>query len=216
MEWREADGVRWLEAQLPGATAIFPTRSAGSLKEGHGRLATALGIAPERIVVGRQVHGTELSFHDGTRPPLAEADGHVVGPGVVALVYTADCLPIALSGPGGAAILHCGWRGLAAGIISRGVAAVGATSAAIGPGIGPCCYEVGDEVLAEFAHLGQVATGRRLNLVEAAEQLLLRADVGDIEAAGLCTCCREELFFSHRRDGGPGRQGGFLWLDRGD
>ena len=51
-------------------------------------------------------------------------------------------------------MLHCGWRGLAAGIVARGAEAVGATDAAIGPGIGPCCYEVGDEVLAAFADLG--------------------------------------------------------------
>ena len=52
-------------------------------------------------------------------------------------------------------MLHCGWRGLAAGIIARGVEAVGATDAAIGPGIGPCCYEVGEEVLAPSPPLGR-------------------------------------------------------------
>jgi hypothetical protein len=62
----------------------------------------------------------------------------------------ADCLPVALAGPGGVAMLHCGWRGLAAGIVERGVDEVGAEAAAVGPGIGPCCYEVGPEVVERF------------------------------------------------------------------
>ncbi|HEY7949628.1 MAG TPA: polyphenol oxidase family protein [Solirubrobacterales bacterium] len=217
MEWREGDGVRWLEACLPGATAAFPTRSAGSLKDGHARLAGALGLSPEQIPSSRQVHGVELVFHDGPGAAPDEADGHVVrAPGVAPLVYTADCLPVALAGPEGAAILHCGWRGLAAGIVARGVDAVGAGSAAIGPGIGPCCYEVGDEVLSAFTGLGGgIASGRMLDLPEVASRLLCQAGVGKVEAAGLCTSCERELFFSHRRDAGPGRQGGLVWLDAG-
>src|SRR4029077_2690046 len=115
------------------------------------------------------------------------------------LVFTADCLPVALSGSGGVAMLHCGWRGLAAGIVATGAAAVGATDAAIGPGIGPCCYEVGPEVLAAFSHLGDgIAVDRMLDLPEVARRLLLAAGVERIESAGLCTGCEPELFFSHR------------------
>jgi len=218
MEWRESDGARWLEAELPGATAVFPTRSAGSLKEGHARLATALGLAPSQIVSSRQVHGAELAIHDGVATVAEEADGQVLrAPGSVGLVYTADCLPVALAGPKGAAILHCGWRGLAAGIVAHGVDAVEATTAAIGPGIGPCCYEVGDEVLNAFAGLGPgIAAGRILDLAEVARRLLEEAGVEGIETAGLCTRCEEDLFFSHRRDGGPGRQGGLVWLESGE
>lgn len=217
MEWREREGVRWLEAELPGATAVFPTRSAGSLRDGHEKLAAALGIAPDRVLSSRQVHGAELAVHDGTAGPAVEADGQVLrAPGQVGLVYTADCLPVALAGSGGAAILHCGWRGLAAGIVGRGAAAVAASSAAIGPGIGPCCYEVGDEVLGAFSELSLgVATGRMLDLAEVARRLLAQAGVEQVEAAGLCTRCEKELFFSHRRDGGPGRQGGLVWLEDG-
>ncbi len=72
-------------------------------------------------------------------------------PRLTPLVQVADCLPVALAGERGVAMLHCGWRGLAAGIVERGVSEVEAVAAAIGPGIGPCCYEVGDEVLAAFA-----------------------------------------------------------------
>jgi hypothetical protein len=103
---------------------------------------------------------------------------------------------------------------MAAGIVARGVDAVGATHAAIGPGIGPCCYEVGDEVLSAFSRLGEgIASGRWLDLPEVARRLLREAGVEEIESAGLCTCCEEELFFSHRRDAGPGRQAGIVWLE---
>jgi polyphenol oxidase len=218
MEWREAEGVRWLEARLPGAGAAFTTRTAGSLKEGHERAVAAIGIASARVLSGRQVHSAELAFHgsgEGSEAP-SEVDGHVIrSPGLAGLVYTADCLPVAVAGPGGAAILHCGWRGLAAEIVARGAGAVGATAAAIGPGIGPCCYEVGEEVLVAFSGLGDgIASGRMLDLPEVARRQLRQAGVEEVEAAGLCTRCEEGLFFSHRRDGGPGRQGGFVWLER--
>jgi purine-nucleoside/S-methyl-5'-thioadenosine phosphorylase / adenosine deaminase len=192
MRWREADGMRWLEARLPGATAVFTTRAFGSAKESLAPL-TALGIDPARIVSAHQVHGTDLAVHSRGEAP-AEADGHVLTePGPIGLVYGADCLPIALVGPGGAAIVHGGRRGLAGGIASRGAAAVSATAAVVGPGIGPCCYEV--------------------DLWEAARGQLREAGVAAVESADLCTCCEVELFFSHRRDGGPERQSGLIWLD---
>ena len=217
MEWREAEGVTWLEPTLPGARAAFSTRSAGSAKESHAPLARALGLDPSRVAVNRQVHGAELSYGEAALSGTPEADGHMIAePGIAGLVYTADCLPVAVAGPGGVAMLHCGWRGLAAGIVGRGTASVNATHAAIGPGIGPCCYEVGDEVLAPFAPLGEgVAEGRMLDLPEVARRLLRQAGVERIDSAGLCTRCEEELFFSHRRDGGPGRQAGIAWLEAG-
>jgi purine-nucleoside/S-methyl-5'-thioadenosine phosphorylase / adenosine deaminase len=220
MEWREEGGVEWLEAVLPGARVVFSTRSSGSAKGDIGPLANALGVDPARILSGRQVHGTELAFHAAAgvagEPP--EVDGHVLRePGPIALVYAADCLPVAVAGPGGVAMLHCGWRGLATDIVARGVAAVGATDAAIGPGVGACCYEVGDEVLRAFAPLGDgVADGRMLDLAEAARRLLRQAGVERIESAGLCTSCDEERFFSHRREGaGAGRLAGLAWIEVG-
>ena len=108
-------------------------------------------------------------------------------------------------------MLHCGWRGLAAGIVARGVEAVGGYRGGDRPGIGPCCYEVDEPVLSRFADLGDgVATGRMLDLSEVATRLLERAGVVEIESADICTSCEPELFFSHRRDRGrTGRQGGF-------
>lgn len=215
MEWREAGGVEWLEARLPGATAAFSTRSAGDARQGPGPLADALGLRPERIATARQVHGAELVRHDDLPGERREADGHVLpAPGPAAMVLAADCLPVALAGPGGVAVLHCGWRGLAAGIVARGAAAVRASEAAIGPGIGPCCYEVGDEVLGAFAGLDGVAAGRMLDLTAVAERLLRDAGMTRIEAAALCTRCDAERFFSHRREGDrSGRQAGLAWLE---
>ncbi len=243
MEWREAGGVRWLSYELPGARVAFSTRVGGvsggtyaglnlgllsgdepeRVAENRRRLTAGIGLDPEATVIGHQVHGAELARHSspqrpapwttpGVEPP--DADGHVLAaPGLVGLVFVADCLPIALAGPGGVAIVHGGWRGLAAGIVGRAAAAVEATAAAVGPGIGPCCYEVGDEVLGAFAPLGRgLASGRMLDLVAVARRLLERSGVDDVTAAGLCTSCNPELLFSHRRDGpGTGRQAGLAW-----
>ena len=245
MDWRERNGVRWLEAKMHGAHAAFTTRlggvseppfdslnlgvltddDEGAVRENRRRLAAALGIDPSQVPIGLQVHGGEVIRHERPQSPspfaepgspLPEADGHVVtAPGLTPLVFVADCLPIALLGPRGLALLHCGWRPLAAGIIAKGSVMTGATEAAIGPGIGPCCYEVGDEVLAAFEGLGEgVADGRMLDLAEVARRLLAAAGVDKVESAGLCTSCESELFFSHRRDAGKtGRQAGLAWLN---
>lgn len=245
MRWVSSGGSCWLEADLGGARAAFSTRlggvsegrfaslnlgiltgdERGAVLENRRRLAAALALEPERIAIGRQVHGAELSVHIGpqeaspyTEPgaELPEVDGHRTAEARLALlVFAADCLPVALRGPGGVAMLHCGWRGAAAGILARGAAAVAAERAAIGPGIGQCCYEVGEEVLEAFSDLGEsVARERKLDLAEAAEQLLRRAGVEQVERAGLCTSCNERLFYSHRRDGGrTGRQAGLAWIE---
>ena len=247
MQWRKQDGVRWLEAELPGARAAFTTRVGGfseapyealnvAIKTGDepGRvvdnrrlIAAALGLAPENVLMGHQVHGAELRWHDAPQQPQVFAEAvpspdHVDAqatdqPGLAPLVVTADCLPIALTGPGGVAMAHGGWRGLAAGVLARAAEAVRATAAAIGPGIGPCCYEVGEEVLSEFAELDGVAEGRRLDLPAVARALLERGGVGEVETADLCTSCNPELFYSHRRDGErTGRQAGIAWLESGE
>ena len=249
MQWRERDDIRWLEAELGDARAAFTTRLGGAstgpfaslnlglltgddpraVRTNRHRVAGALGLEPDRFLIGRQVHGAEIQAR--AEPPQpngfaepgsvepAEVDGQATATaGLVPLVFVADCLPVALSGPDGVAMIHCGWRGLAGGIVARGAEAVGATKAAIGPGIGRCCYEVGDEVLNAFAPLGEgIADGRMLGLTEVARRLLARAGVDEIEAAELCTSCEPELFFSHRRDDGrTGRQAGVVWKRAGD
>jgi YfiH family protein len=243
MDWRERDGVRWLEAELPGARAAFSTRVGGvseapyealnvavltgdelySVQENRLRLASALGREPEGVVMGRQVHGVQLCRHDERQQPRVyadvvrspdEVDAHVTARAeLTPLVVVADCLPVARAGPRGVARAHCGWRGLAGGIVAKAAEAVEAEAAAVGPGIGPCCYEVGDEVLSEFADLDGVAQGRMLDLTLVATALLERAGVTATESSGLCTKCNPELFYSHRRDGErTGRQAGLAWL----
>jgi polyphenol oxidase len=237
MEWRERDGVRWLEADLGGARAAFSTRLGGvseppfdslnlgiltdddpkAVTENRRRLAGALGLDPQQIVFALQVHGTRLIDHsEPLCESLPEGDGHLVRePGAAPLVLAADCLPVALYGQGGLAMVHAGWRGLAEGILGAAAEAVDATAAAIGPGIGPCCYEVGDEVLDAFADPGGgIANRRTLDLPEIARRRLAQAGVERIDSAGLCTSCERELFFSHRRDHGhTGRQAGIAWLE---
>jgi len=243
VEWRERDEIRWLEAELPGARAAFSTRLGGvsdapyealnvgvltgdspeSVGENRRRLARSLDRDAESVLMARQVHGADLLWHDRPQrtrvyadaiksPDEADAEA-TANPDLTPLVLVADCLPVALAGPGGVAMAHCGWRGLAAGVVGEAAGAVGAEAAAVGPGIGPCCYEVGEEVLTAFDHLDGVAEGRMLDLTAVARGLLARAGVTGVESADLCTSCNPALFYSHRRDGErTGRQAGLAWM----
>src|SRR3954447_5640119 len=157
---------------LDAATAVFTTRR-GGVSEGPFaslNLGRRTGDDGERVETNRerlgelvghdwgrfaraiQVHGTRVrrvTDVPGREDPWEEADGHVTAlAGVPALVFVADCLPIALAGDGAVAMVHAGWRGRAGGIVAEAAALLGdgPLRAAIGPGIGPCCYEVADEV----------------------------------------------------------------------
>jgi polyphenol oxidase len=233
---------------LPGAHAVFTTRRGGFSTGAYaslnlGRLtddepdAVARNRAAVQTDVGgrlrfvRQVHGAcVLTITSGARErsELPEADGQATALRAVApAVLTADCLPIALAGSGAVAVLHAGWRGLAAGVLAEGVSAVrelgarGPLAAAIGPGAGPCCYEVGAEVHEQFIELPDaVHRGRSLDLKRIARHELVRAGVAEVHDIELCTICSverssdpEPLFYSHRRDRGvTGRQAGIAWL----
>jgi YfiH family protein len=234
-----------LAIDLPGGRVLFTTRRGGvsrgpyaSLNLGGAtgdepadvdanreRLAELVGLPRVRFAQGRQVHEATVRRRreppDHAEHPPTPADGQATDRmGVAPVVLVADCLPVALAGPGAVAMLHCGWRGLAAGIVAEGVAALeelgaGANvTAAIGPGAGRCCYEVGEEVHAAFEDLGpEVRDGRRLDLKLVARRRLEAAGVPDVHDIELCTMCSDpELFFSHRRDGGvTGRQAGAVW-----
>ncbi len=178
----------------------------------------ALGLAR-----GFQVHGTHVTRVGGLvrDPPanegLAEADGQATAvAGQALLVLAADCLPVALGREGAVAALHAGWRGLGEGVLEEGVAALGELGAAgpvgalLGPCAGPCCYEVGPEVL---ALLGEPGPGpRKVDLRAVARRRLQAAGVVQITEIGGCTIC-DERFFSHRREGArAGRQAGVAWL----
>jgi YfiH family protein len=214
-------------------TAVFSERSDGDLRVTSRSAAEPLATVQNRVLealavpaiaVARQVHGTVVVAVDrtpcGYNVGVGEGDGVATARvGIGAAVHVADCLPIALGGNGGVAMLHGGWRGLAAGIIPEGVRALrslgvtGEFEAAIGPGAGGCCYETGDEVREHFA--GAAAShGRLLDLKAVAAKQLLEAGAITVRDVGLCTICAPGgRFFSHRRDGATtGRQGGFAWL----
>jgi YfiH family protein len=235
---------RTIDVELPGGRVAFSTRRGGvsegpyeslnlgiltdddllRVADNRSLLAGDIGLDPARVAMGWQVHGTDIREWDevpsdgGYAQPgtqLPRVDGHATGVRRLGLlVLVADCLPVALVAPGRAAMLHCGWRPLAAGIVEKALATFDSVpAAAIGPGIGRCCYEVGEEVLAEFADLDGVADGRMLDLRMVVRRKLEAAGVSLIEDVDLCTSCRADLFFSHRRDNGvTGRQGGMAWL----
>ncbi len=176
----------------------------------------AIGADLETLALNYQVHSDRvLRAAAGMRGE--HADGlWTEEPGLPILAMSADCLPIALarvdSSTPAVAVLHAGWRGLLAGIVAAGAEALGsgALAAAIGPGIGPCCYEVGEEVVAPFRERfgDDVVRGRRLDLWTSAERALRAAGVERVDRFDRCTACEPETFFSHRRDAGrTGRQG---------
>jgi polyphenol oxidase len=202
------------------------------------------------LVRGYQVHETTVRRIRGeadlpapsdraAAQPAVQADGHATSlrrVGVMAL--GADCLPVALGGGGAVAMVHAGWRGLAAGVLEEGVRALRELgsegceiAAVIGPGAGSCCYEVGPEVHAAF-HPETLAAGMRrpekfdpendaevtkvqnrtIDLKSLAKRRLLAAGVERVDDVGVCTIC-DERFFSHRREGADaGRQVGIAWL----
>ena len=223
---------------LPDARAVFTTRRGGHsegpfaslnlglltddvaerVRANQERVQRLIGVPVARC---RQVHGTDIV--DTTHVPATapQADGQITTVrGLAPMVLVADCLPVVVAAPGAVAVLHAGWRGLAGGILAAGVRAVrerafGAPlAAAIGPGVGGCCYEVGPEVHAAFAGYGdEVHRGAKLDLKAAARQALGASGVADVHDIGLCTMCADPgLFFSHRRDRGvTGRQAGLAW-----
>jgi copper oxidase (laccase) domain-containing protein len=114
------------------------------------------------------------------------------------------------------AMVHAGWRGLADGVLEEGVRALrelagdGPLHAAIGPGAGACCYEVGEEVAERFP--ARARDGRHLDLKGVAARRLRDAGATEVHDVGRCTMCEPDVFFSHRASGGlTGRQGGLVW-----
>jgi len=203
------------------------------------RVATALGLAGMPWATVHQVHGNRVVSATraalGGGPPeakrrLDEADGLVATePGLVLVVFTADCVPVLLADPVNRVVgaVHAGWRGLAAGVVEAGVAAMAAagadlaaTVALVGPAIGGCCYEVGPEVADALGDRYPVARsttrGGRLAVETAlaARQALLGAglDPGRVTTMGECTHHHPERYFSYRRDGLTGRQAGLIAL----
>jgi purine-nucleoside/S-methyl-5'-thioadenosine phosphorylase / adenosine deaminase len=189
--------------------------------ENRRRLCRAAGADVSKLSFNRQVHGADVRRADpGTNGEPADGIWTEI-PGRPLLVFTADCLPVALVRANGSrptiVLLHVGWRGILAGIAETGAARLGRSAfhAVIGPGIGPCCYEVGDDVRTTFRHRfgSRVLRGKHLDLWTAAEAALRSAGATRVARADLCTACHTQLFFSHRRDGPrTGRQGAVAYV----
>jgi polyphenol oxidase len=231
--------------RLPNANVTFTTRQGGvsegpyeslnlgiltdddpaNVKENRRLAAGHAGVDGDRIAMGWQVHGSDLREWTEPQPEraysepgrtLEQVDGHLTGePGLGLLVLVADCSPVALSDGDQAAMLHCGWRPLAGGIVEKALARFSSPpAAAVGPGIGGCCYEVGEDVLEAFADIEGAASGRMLDLRVVIAAKLAAAGVTDVQHVDRCTSCEPELYFSHRRDGGvTGRQAGIIVRD---
>jgi YfiH family protein len=230
--------------ELPGnGRALFTARAHGNLSsvggdgaerglEARERLREQLGV--RRLARGYQVHGSVVRRLCGAAEvgDDVEADGQATAlRGLGAMVLTADCLPVALGVNGAVAMVHAGWRGLAAGVLEEGVRAlrdlgsvhtgrgVGEENdeevvAIIGPGAGSCCYEVGEEVHAAFGGDRRMESPptRNIDLKAIARDRLRAAGVTEVQDVAACTIC-DERFFSYRREGArAGRQGGVAWL----
>jgi len=188
--------------------------------ENRRLVCAELGADPDALSMNRQRHTTEVHrAHAGRRGE--DGDGLWTDErGLPLLAIVADCLPIALARVSGRepalAILHAGWRGLLEGIVAKGVAALrgGVLTAAIGPSIGPCCYEVREDVSDPFRRAFGVGLLRdgKLDLWSAAERALRAAGVARVDRFDLCTACNPDLFFSHRRTGKPRGVQGVLGL----
>jgi YfiH family protein len=218
--------------ELPGGGhALFTDRTAGNLSTGAGedheqgfarreQLCGRLGL--EWLCSSRQTHGTNVNAvarvagrAGGGWAPAAPPPATALQ-GVGAMVMAADCLPVALGATGAVAIVHAGWRGLSAGVLEAGVAALRELSeaepieAVVGPCAGVCCYEVGAEVHTAFG--GAHSVGRHIDLRAIAHERLAGAGVGRVRDVQACTIC-DERFFSYRREGErAGRQAGVAWL----
>jgi polyphenol oxidase len=224
--------IRW---DAPGPFAVaFSTRRGGvsegpfeslnlglltddepeNVEENRRRLCEAVGADVHRLSMNRQVHAATVNRAEPGERGKAGDGLWSDQPGVPMLKVTADCLPVALARTRdrpSLALLHAGRLGLLEGILEAGVATLrGADAAIVGPGIGPCCYEVGDDIAGAYrSRFGRDAVrGRKLDLWTVSERVLRDAGVASIERLDLCTACDPERFFSHRRDTGiTGRQG---------
>lgn len=232
-----AAGLDWIVPQWDAPANVHAFSTTRNLGTTRGETASrdALPSALARWVPSpprwlRQVHGSIVYDADAEPAPasLPGADAVVTRAAhVVCAIQTADCLPILFTDATGSVVgaAHAGWRGLAAGVIEATLAGLRvrpkAVRAWIGPGIGPCAYEVGPDVLdahsaadpGAAACFVPAAPGKWLaDLPTLARRRLERAGVASIAASNRCTFSESAVFHSYRRDGArAGRMATLIW-----
>ena len=203
-----------LSEAIPGvAFGHLADGDARSDRAARSRMSAQLGI-PSSWATISQVHGDVVRFVDAAGP-AGDADGLITQTrGLPVAVATADCVPVAIAGESSIAVVHAGWRGVAAEIVPKALdrfAELGdpAVAASIGPHIGSCCYEVGEEVVAAIGHRAETAWGTvSVDLRSAVHDQLGSLEVEDID---VCTM-DDEGFASYRRNGTKQRQVAVAWL----
>jgi hypothetical protein len=188
----------------------------------RARFLAAIDAPGWPIIKLRQIHSATVVDVDDTSAAGEAVSGDAAVTslrGVILAVQTADCAPIIVADTKGRAVaaIHAGWRGTVSGIALSAVARLiekfqiepASLRAVIGPHIGVCCYEVGDDVVQAINDPSVIETRKdwakpHLNLAAANRKQLLTAGIpeGEIEISSLCTKCRPDLFHSYRRDGG--------------
>ena len=202
--------------------------------ENRKRLADSINVPLGSFAVAKQVHGDRIAVVTESEKgrgafnyetALDATDGMITNiPGICLMVLLADCTPILLYDPVQrvVAAVHAGWKGTAKQIGRKVIEAMSDSygcrpediTAGIGPSIGPCCYEVGPEVISQFG-ADLVDDRNHLDLWEANRRQLLEAGVRSIEVAGICTKCNADRFFSERHTPGTGRIGAGIVLAGG-
>ncbi len=205
----------------------------------YGLVAKDLGFPEQRMTAAKQTHSTDIVVVTDENAGCGvsrldetfEADGLVTNLKNTPIgVFYADCVPILLADNSAevVAAVHSGWRGTVGNISQNAVRVMceefGASPqniiAAIGPSIGPCCFETGGEVAAEFDDdlCESLSDGKfKVNLWEANRRILLGCGVlpENIDVFGLCTICRNDILYSYRtHKDKTGRMGAFIMLKR--
>jgi len=241
-------------AVSPSIVAFSTTRQGGVSEPPFAsfNLATHVGDDPNRVASNRallkellpqqvecqwleQVHGNDVALVNKAGPTFTADALHTTRPNLVCCVQTADCLPLFVAAVDGAevAVIHAGWKGLASGVIentiSRMSTSVSSLAVCLGPAIGPCHFEVGEEVRDRFLSVAGSSSpvsamencfvssknrGRFMTDLYAIARLKLSAlGIDKVSGGDYCTHCDDDKFFSYRRDGVTGRMLNAIYIE---
>ena len=229
---------RW---DAPGCEVVFSTRRGGvsegpfeslnlgrktgddvsHVDENRRRFCATIGADEEQLTVGFQTHSTVVNRAESGSRGVPGDSLWTDEPDIPMLALGADCVLMAMARTDGdrpaLAVVHAGWRGLIDGLVDATAQQIGSRfTAVVGPAIGPCCYEVGEEVASRFRdrYGRSIVRNGKLDLWTTAEKAARTAGATEVERIDLCTQCRSDLFFSERRTGRPRGTQGVLGLVR--